>query len=113
MVSEDRLKQLIELKNKQRATLKAEFVKQYTNPHRYATGEGGSIFDSGIQRWMAMEATKYSFFKPTTKNAMIGIAVYLVPVALTMYLVKTQRDAKEERFRSGVVSYRDREYKFI
>ncbi|XP_046670749.1 NADH dehydrogenase [ubiquinone] 1 beta subcomplex subunit 4 [Homalodisca vitripennis] len=113
MVSEDKLKQLIELKTKQRAALKAEFVKHYTNPHRYATGEGGSIFDAGIQRWMAMEATKYNFFKPTTKNAVIGFAVYLLPVGITMYLVKTQREAKERKFRSGMVSYRDREYKFI
>ncbi|XP_054272243.1 NADH dehydrogenase [ubiquinone] 1 beta subcomplex subunit 4 [Macrosteles quadrilineatus] len=113
MVSEDRLKELVEIKNKQRAATKAEYWKQMTNPFRHATGEGGYLFDTGIQRWMAMEATGYNFFKPTPKNALGGVLFIVLPLALCMYKVKTDRDAREQKYRSGLIAYRDRYHKFI
>lgn len=48
MVSEERLKELIEIKNKQRAALKAEYVKQITDPHKYAKAQGGAVVSSLI-----------------------------------------------------------------
>lgn len=48
MVSEERLKELIAVKNKQRAALKAEYVKQITDPHKYAKGQGGAVVSSLI-----------------------------------------------------------------
>lgn len=41
MVTEERMKELIQIKNKQRATFKAEYMKQITNPHIHALGKGG------------------------------------------------------------------------
>lgn len=38
-----------------------------------------------------MEATKYNFFKPNTRQAVFGFFSYILPVGLTMYFVKTQR----------------------
>lgn len=48
MVSEERLKELIAIKNKQRAALKADYVKQITDPHKYAKGQGGALVSSLI-----------------------------------------------------------------
>lgn len=48
MVSQERLKELIEIKNKQRAALKAEYVKQITDPHKYAKAQGGAVVSSLI-----------------------------------------------------------------
>lgn len=48
MVSEERLKELIAVKNKQRAALKADYVKQITDPHKYAKGQGGAVVSSLI-----------------------------------------------------------------
>lgn len=43
MVSEERMKELIAIKNKQRAASKAEYDRLRTNPYIHARGEGGSI----------------------------------------------------------------------
>lgn len=48
MVSEERLKELIAVKNKQRAAFKADYVKQITDPHKYAKGQGGALVSSLI-----------------------------------------------------------------
>lgn len=39
----DKEKELIKKRLQLRETLKKEYIKQITNPHRYATGEGGTV----------------------------------------------------------------------
>lgn len=41
-IPDERMKELIEIKNKQRAAMKADYLKQILNPYRHATGEGGA-----------------------------------------------------------------------
>lgn len=36
-------RRLIEIKNKRREELRAQFLKEISNPHRHATGEGGAL----------------------------------------------------------------------
>ncbi|KAJ9573762.1 hypothetical protein L9F63_008845, partial [Diploptera punctata] len=76
---------------KRRAALRQEYIKQITNPHRHGTGEGGTLFDSGIQRFMSMRATEYDHFKPTPRSSLVGMGCVVIPIALFAYLIKSQK----------------------
>ncbi|XP_023720609.1 NADH dehydrogenase [ubiquinone] 1 beta subcomplex subunit 4 [Cryptotermes secundus] len=106
-------KRSVEAYAKRRAILREEYIKQITNPHRHGTGEGGTLFDSGIQRFMSMRATEYEHFKPTPKTSMYGLGIIVIPIVAYAYLLKTTRDAQEHKYRTGQVAYKDRRFKFI
>uniref|UniRef100_A0A1B6D6E1 NADH dehydrogenase [ubiquinone] 1 beta subcomplex subunit 4 n=1 Tax=Clastoptera arizonana TaxID=38151 RepID=A0A1B6D6E1_9HEMI len=105
-------KELFEKKQKQRAALRAEYWKQITNPHRHGTGEGGFLFDPAIQRYMSHKVAMYNYFKPTPKTSFWGFLVFILPLGGMMYYFKTSRDKDEELYRTGQISYRDRNFKF-
>ncbi|XP_066993385.1 NADH dehydrogenase [ubiquinone] 1 beta subcomplex subunit 4 [Anabrus simplex] len=105
-------RRLLEDKAKQRAILRQEYIKQITNPHRHATGEGGVIFDTGIQRFMSMTVSGYDHFKPTPRSTAWGLII-VAPIVLYAWWLKSSRDAQEKLYRTGQVSYRDRRFKFI
>jgi NADH dehydrogenase (ubiquinone) 1 beta subcomplex subunit 4 len=106
-------KRLVQEYAKRRAVLREEYIKQITNPHRHGTGEGGTLFDSGIQRFMSMRATEYDHFRPTPKTSLYGLCVIVIPMVAFGYLVKRSRDAQEHKYRTGQVAYKDRRFKFI
>jgi NADH dehydrogenase (ubiquinone) 1 beta subcomplex subunit 4 len=66
-------KRLVHEYAKRRAVLREEYIKQITNPHRHKTGEGGTLFDSGAQRFMSMGATEYDHFRPTPRTSLYGL----------------------------------------
>ncbi|XP_049805340.1 uncharacterized protein LOC126248418 [Schistocerca nitens] len=103
---------LIEAAAKRRALLRQEYIKLTTNPHRHATGEGGVLLDTGVQRFMAMRATQYEHFRPTPKSSFYGLALVAAPMALFIWFIKNKRDEQEHKLRTGQVAYRDRRFKF-
>uniref|UniRef100_R4V2S5 NADH dehydrogenase [ubiquinone] 1 beta subcomplex subunit 4 n=1 Tax=Coptotermes formosanus TaxID=36987 RepID=R4V2S5_COPFO len=106
-------KRLVETYAKRRLALREEYIKQITNPHRHGAGEGGILFDSGIQRFMSMRATEYDHFRATPKTSLYGLCSIVLPMLAFGYLLKTSRDAQEHKYRTGQVAYKDRRFKFI
>ncbi|XP_015512079.1 NADH dehydrogenase [ubiquinone] 1 beta subcomplex subunit 4 [Neodiprion pinetum] len=99
-------------RNARRNELRQELQKIAGNPYRAGTGEGGAPFDAGLQRFMAARAKTYEYFRPTLKGGLQYYAAIWTPILFFTWLVKRDRDRKEHRFRTGQVSYADREFKF-
>ncbi|XP_077294455.1 NADH dehydrogenase (ubiquinone) B15 subunit [Arctopsyche grandis] len=95
-----------------RAQRRHEFIKQTTNPYRFATNEGGYVFDPAIQRFLSTKACQYDYFKSSPKPSWYGVAVIMPFFALGIAVWKERRD-KEHSFRTGQVAYRDRLFKFV
>ncbi|KAF2901015.1 hypothetical protein ILUMI_05155 [Ignelater luminosus] len=102
----------LEARARRRAVLREEFLKLSTDPRRHAAGEGGAVFDAGIQRFTAMKINTYEHFKPTFRNVRIGLLAMVVPMAIYGYFMKYERDCKEHQYRTGQVAYKDRLFKF-
>ncbi|KAF4518362.1 hypothetical protein B566_EDAN007089 [Ephemera danica] len=102
-----------QLKAEQRAVLKKEYWKQITNPHRHASNEGGTLFDAGVQRFMALKVTGYDHFRPTPRSAGYALGFVVIPIVAYTWLLKSSRDCQEEKYRTGQVAYKDRRFKFI
>ncbi|XP_021948526.1 uncharacterized protein LOC110846178 [Folsomia candida] len=100
----------IQERAKIRADFRKEFVKQFTNPHRH--GEGGYLFDPALQRWQSLKAQQYYYFKPTSKTIFWPILVVSTCFGYGHWM-KLRRAKREAAYRQGLVSYRDREFKFI
>lgn len=64
-------------------------------------------------RFSAMRVSHTKFFKPTGKSAFWGFALCVAPITLIYLAQVRERDAKEDKYRNGEVSYKDREFKFI
>lgn len=102
-----------EEKAKRRAALKREYFKQITDPFKHGKGEGGYLFDSGLQRFMSMRATGYEYFRPTPRSGAFAFGLVIAPIAIYTWLIKMHRDSVEKKLRSGEVAYKDRKFKFI
>ena len=59
-----------------------------------------------------MKVSGFEFFKPSGKNALLGISCLLVPMVVLGYFVKNSRDELEASYRRGEVAYKDRRFKF-
>lgn len=64
-------------------------------------------------RFQAMRVSYTEFFKPTGKSLFHGVALVLAPLFIISTLVYREREERENRYRNGEVSYRDRQFKFI
>lgn len=106
-------KQLLLKKHERASKLRAEFNKQITNPHRHATGEGGTVFDAGMQRFQAMRVNHYEHFRPTGKALRLGLLTVVIPICAFAVGFKAERDGREHTYRTGQVAYKDRNFKFI
>ncbi|XP_013118492.2 uncharacterized protein LOC106095729 [Stomoxys calcitrans] len=100
-------------KHEQTMKLRAEFLKNSSNPFRHATGEGGTLFDAGLSRFQAMRVNYFEHFKPTGHAFRIGMGVVVLPIALYAWAMKAERDCREQQYRNGEVAYKDRLFKFI
>ncbi|XP_017069080.1 uncharacterized protein LOC108106498 [Drosophila eugracilis] len=105
--------EFIKRKHEQTLKLRSEFLKQSSNPYRHATGEGGTVFDAGLSRFQAMRVSHFEHFKPTGKSFRTGLFAVVLPIALYAWALKAERDGREEKYRTGQVAYKDRQFKFI
>ncbi|KAJ8918917.1 hypothetical protein NQ315_016819 [Exocentrus adspersus] len=100
-------------KTKRRAELREQFLKLRTDPFRHASGEGGTVFDPALLRYQAMKVSAYDYFKPSGKNILHGLVLFVAPMVITGYFVYKDRSQKEASYRRGEVAYKDRLFKFI
>ncbi|XP_025418605.1 NADH dehydrogenase [ubiquinone] 1 beta subcomplex subunit 4 [Sipha flava] len=104
--------EIIKKKNALRKAVSEEYIKNCSNPYRNVKMEGGTLFDVGVQRYMSLKSTQYEFFKPTPKTSLLGILLLVVPYCTLTYVIKKERDRRENLIRTGQVAYRDRGFKF-
>ncbi|XP_073844609.1 NADH dehydrogenase (ubiquinone) B15 subunit [Musca autumnalis] len=100
-------------KHEQTMKLRAEYLKNSSNPFRHATGEGGTIFDAGLARYQAMRVNHFEHFKPTGHAFRVGMGVVVLPIILYAWALKAEREGREKQYRNGEVAYKDRLFKFI
>ncbi|KAK5650323.1 hypothetical protein RI129_001352 [Pyrocoelia pectoralis] len=111
-VSPTEKKELLD-RMKRRTALREEFLRLSTNPHRQSAGDGGAVFDSSLQRYQALKATSREYFKPSLQNIRFGLFAVVIPMFLYGYAIKRERENRETLYRTGQVSYKDRNFKFI
>uniref|UniRef100_A0A6B0UPF8 NADH dehydrogenase [ubiquinone] 1 beta subcomplex subunit 4 n=1 Tax=Ixodes ricinus TaxID=34613 RepID=A0A6B0UPF8_IXORI len=106
-------KRRIQERAKLRATLKQEYVRQITDPHKH--GQGGLLFDPAVQRFHSAKAGAqiYETFKPTPRGAARWLGVCILPMLAFGYLVKRDREEFERKCRTGEIKYEDRMFKLM
>ncbi|XP_045467581.1 uncharacterized protein LOC123675994 [Harmonia axyridis] len=96
-----------------RMELRNYFLKESSNPFKISDKSQGHLFDPAMQRYGALKVTEYERFKPNLKTFKYPFWILIVPFTITSYMMYTDRKNKEERFRSGLVSYKERTFKFM
>ncbi|XP_065367389.1 uncharacterized protein ND-B15 [Calliphora vicina] len=106
-------KEFLLRKHEQTMKLRAEFIKNSTNPFRHATGEGGTVFDAGLARFQSMRVSNFEHFKPTGHAFRIGMGLVMLPIVVYAWALNKEREGRERQYRNGEVAYKDRRFKFI
>ncbi|KAI8120501.1 hypothetical protein FF38_04503 [Lucilia cuprina] len=106
-------KEFLQRKHEQTMKLRAEFIKQSSNPFRHATGEGGTLFDAGLARFQAMRVSNFEHFKPTGHAFRVGMSLVVLPIIGYAWALNKEREGRELQYRNGEVAYKDRRFKFI
>lgn len=60
-----------------------------------------------------MRISHYDHFKPTGHALRTGLFTVAIPILLYTWWIKFDRDRREQKFRTGEVAYKDRQFKFI
>ncbi|XP_058830418.1 uncharacterized protein LOC131689382 [Topomyia yanbarensis] len=110
MASSDRIAQE---KAAHRAALRQEYWRTLTNPHLHLRGESAGVFDTGLARFQAMQVNHFDHFKPTGRTFRFGMLAVVIPIVGYGWMLKKERDAREHKYRTGQVAYKDRNFKFI
>lgn len=100
----------IEERAKMRDSLRHEYQKRVTNPHR---GVGGYVFDPAVQRFLSMRANHFEQFKPAPKNAAFGFFFLVAPFLFFWYNIQKDMTTLDQKCRRGEIAYKDRGWKFV
>lgn len=76
---------------------------QLNNPHRKEL-----IEDPALTRWVYARTNPYNHFRATKKTSLLGGLFGVVPLFVLYYVLKTDRDKKEEQIKAGTY---DRKFK--
>ncbi|CAL1679197.1 unnamed protein product [Lasius platythorax] len=71
------------------------------------------LFDTGLHRFAATKTSIEQFFVPTVVNYITRVGCIAGAIIFTAVFIKKRRDAREHLYRTGQVSYADREFKFV
>ncbi|XP_070157299.1 uncharacterized protein Nd-b15 [Polyergus mexicanus] len=71
------------------------------------------LFDTGIYRYAAAKSSIDEFFAPTVVNYITRMGFIVGFIVVTAIMFKKRKDAREHLYRTGQVSYADRDYKFL
>ncbi|XP_072762465.1 uncharacterized protein Nd-b15 [Anoplolepis gracilipes] len=71
------------------------------------------LFDTGMHRFGASKTALDQFFVPTLVGYLTKIGFVVGSIVLTGIIIKKRRDAREHLYRTGQVSYADRQFKFV
>ncbi|XP_014209320.1 uncharacterized protein LOC106639989 [Copidosoma floridanum] len=100
--------EIMKWRAERRLVLRNQYLKEIHNPN---SGPDGHIFDEQIFRQYATIMGKDSLYKPKP-NHFLKIAAGILAFYAVFKLIRNDRDRKEHLYRTGQISYRDREFKF-
>ena len=100
-------REVIEWRAARRKQLREEYLRQILHPKKQEI-----VIDSAMQRFGIMRLTHEYQVKLTGKSFVIGFCGTLGFIALCMWTVAGVKNRQEHEYRSGLVSYADREFKF-
>ncbi|XP_030752573.1 uncharacterized protein LOC115879739 [Sitophilus oryzae] len=105
--------EILQEKAKRRLFLRNEYLKLKSDPFVHATGAGGHVFDSALQRFHSMSVTAVEHFRPSGLNAFLGFSIMVIPMFTFGYYLNKTRSDREQSFRRGEVAYKDRQYRVL
>ncbi|XP_060755718.1 NADH dehydrogenase [ubiquinone] 1 beta subcomplex subunit 4 [Neoarius graeffei] len=79
-----------------RARLKREYQLQLNNPLRKEL-----IEDPALTRWTHARTELYNHFRPSAKSSLIAGLVGVAPLFILYYVLKTDRDKREQQIKDG------------
>ncbi|KAG7317511.1 hypothetical protein KOW79_018546 [Hemibagrus wyckioides] len=79
-----------------RARLKREYQTRLNNPLRNEL-----IEDPALARWTYARTELYNHFRPTPKSSLIAGLIGVAPLFVLCYVLKTDRDKREQRIKDG------------
>ncbi|XP_058792750.1 uncharacterized protein LOC131665120 [Phymastichus coffea] len=103
-------KEIIEWRAQKRLQLRNEYLREVHNPNCKFEG---TLFDPQIQRQYTAYFSYEKVWKPKIKNFLWFTGLVFGSWASLYFILKRDRDNKENKYRTGLISYRDREAKFI
>ncbi|XP_072545959.1 NADH dehydrogenase [ubiquinone] 1 beta subcomplex subunit 4 [Salminus brasiliensis] len=83
-----------------RAKLKRQYQLQLNNPLRKHL-----IEDPALTRWTYARTNVYPNTRATPKTSLLGLIGGVAPLFLMYFLLKTDRDIKEQRKKDGTLKY--------
>nr|XP_012217049.1 PREDICTED: uncharacterized protein LOC105668928 [Linepithema humile] len=89
-----------------RKQLRELYLKQSEHPTK------SLLFDTGIYRYASAKTSLEVHFIPTALNYLTRMGVVIALITVTALHLKRSRGAKEHLYRTGQVSYADRQFKF-
>lgn len=60
-----------------------------------------------------MRVSNFEHFRPTLRTVRLGLFTIVVPMVLYGWMMKSERNNREKKYRTGQVAYKDRKFKFI
>ena len=100
-------REIIEWRAARRKQLREEYLRQILHPTKQEV-----VIDTAVQRFGIMRLTHEYQAKLTGKSFVFGFCGTVGFVILSMWGVGAIKDHQEHKYRSGLVSYADREFKF-
>ena len=86
-----------------RSKLKEAYQRMYNNPFR----TNNAVFDPAVMRYEAARAYSKEFYKYTPRSMIIPLGLFAA-VVLLQIKINRERNAKEDKIRSGEMTYFER-----
>jgi len=102
LTSAEKLKAVAE-RNALRSKLKEAYQRMYNNPFR----TNNAIFDPAVMRYESARAFSKDFYKYTPRSMIIPLGLFAA-VVLLQIKINEERYAKEDKIRSGELTYFER-----
>ncbi|XP_076663171.1 NADH dehydrogenase (ubiquinone) B15 subunit [Andrena cerasifolii] len=100
-------REIIEWRAARRKELREKYLRQILHPTKQEI-----VIDTAMQRFGIMRLTHEYQVKLTGKSFLLGFCGTLGFIALCMWVGTGMKDRQEHKYRSGLVRYADREFRF-
>jgi len=98
-------------RNQIRRQLKNEFNRLHYNPYKLASHV--EILDPAIQRYMAMRASMYDYWKPSWRSFFTYFGLTFLPVFGFGYILMVRKRNFDMKCRTGEIPYELRKHKMV
>ncbi|KAH0953580.1 hypothetical protein HN011_012048 [Eciton burchellii] len=103
----EKQRKIAEWRDAKRKELRALYLKDSGHPTKTL------LLDEGLIRYASAKTTISKFYMPTALNLFVKTIIIFGPIFGLTWLLKKSKGADEHRFRTGQVSYADRNPKFL